>query len=182
MATEFRIVRVLVVEDFEPFVRLIRSILRDKPELQIIGEVSDGMEGVRRAEELRPDLVLLDVGLPGLNGIEVARRIRKLAPAARIIFVTQESSADVVEAALTAGAAGYVAKIRITHDLLLAVEAVRQERQFVSKGLSGHKCSEETDAPVSRSPCWPAPHSLRQTEGICLATTRLTSIPMMQPS
>jgi DNA-binding NarL/FixJ family response regulator len=152
MATVFRGVRVLVVEDFEPFLRLIRSILRDKPELQIIGEVSDGMDGVRGAEELQPDLILLDIGLPGLNGIEAARRIRKLAPEARIIFVTQESYADVVKAALSIGASGYVVKARITSDLLLAVEAVCQGRQFVSAGLSGHNCSEETDAPVIRFP------------------------------
>lgn len=145
-------VRVLVVEDFEPFRQLIRSILLHKPDLQIIAEVSDGMQAVRRAEELQPDLILLDIGLPGLNGIDAARRIRKVAPDAKIIFVTQEFHADVVQTAFTAGAVGYVVKIRIPSDLLLAVEAVRQDRQFVSPGLSCHNCSVEMDAPVSRLP------------------------------
>lgn len=118
---------------------------------QIVGEVSDGLEAVRKAEELRPDLILLDVGLPTLNGVEAARRIRNLVPEAKIIFVTQEFSADVVQAALTTGAAGYVVKTRMTSDLLLAVAAVRQGRQFVSPGLSCQNCSVEMDASVFRS-------------------------------
>lgn len=76
-------VRVLVVEDHEPFRRFICSSLGKKPELQIVGEVSDGMDAVRKAEQLRPDLILLDIGLPRLNGIEVARRVRKLSPSPR---------------------------------------------------------------------------------------------------
>ena len=143
-------VRVLVVEDFEPFRQLIRSMLGKMADSQIVGEVSDGLEAVREAEELQPDLILLDIGLPSLNGIEAARRIRRLAPEAKIFFVTQEFSADVVQTAFTAGAAGYVVKMRIHSDLLLAVEAVRQGRQFVSPGLSCHNCSVEMDAPVSR--------------------------------
>jgi len=145
-------VRVLVVEDFEPFRRLIRSTLGTNTNLQIVGEASDGLEAVRKAEELQPSLILLDVGLPTLNGIEAARRIRKFAPEAKIIFVTQEFSADVVQAALTTGAAGYVVKTRMTSDLLLAVEAVREGWQFVSPGLSCHKCSVETDASASGFP------------------------------
>ena len=71
-------IRVLVVEDSEPFWKLICSTLGKRPELQIVGEVSDGLEAVQKAEELQPDLILLDIGLPTLGGIEAARRIRKL--------------------------------------------------------------------------------------------------------
>ena len=143
-------VRVLVVEDFQPFRQLIRSMLGKMADSQIVGEVSDGLEAVREAEELQPDLILLDIGLPSLNGIEAARRIRRLAPEAKIVFVTQEFSADVVQTAFTAGAVGYVVKVRIHSDLLLAVDAVRQGRRFVSPGLSCHNCSVEMEAPVSR--------------------------------
>ena len=73
-------VRVLVVEDWEPFRRFLCSTLAKRPELQIIGEVSDGLEAVHKAEELQPDLILLDIGLPTLNGIGAARRIRKVGP------------------------------------------------------------------------------------------------------
>jgi DNA-binding NarL/FixJ family response regulator len=70
--------------------------LAERPDLLVIAESSDGLEAVQKAEELQPDLILLDVGLPNLNGLAAARQIRKLAPKARIIFVSQESSADVV--------------------------------------------------------------------------------------
>jgi DNA-binding NarL/FixJ family response regulator len=125
-------VRVLVVDDYEPFRRLACSMLEERPALQIVGEVSDGLEAVRRAEELKPDLILLDIGLPTLNGIEAARQIRSLAPESKIIFLTQESSADVVEEALSLGAWGYVMKARARSDLLPAVEAVLLGKHFVS--------------------------------------------------
>jgi DNA-binding NarL/FixJ family response regulator len=112
--------------------------------LQVIGEVSDGLEAVHKAEELRPDLILLDVGLPTLSGIEAARRIRKLSPTSKILFVSQESSTDVVEEALRLGATGYVVKTRAASDLLPAVEAIRQGGQFVSSGLSSHHFTDAT--------------------------------------
>jgi DNA-binding NarL/FixJ family response regulator len=74
--------------------------------LEVVGEVSDGLDAVHQAEELQPDLILLDIGLPTLNGIEAARRIRNLSPQSKILFVSQESSADVIEAALTLGGMG----------------------------------------------------------------------------
>jgi len=86
----------MVVEDFQPFRRFICSELERRPCLQIVYEASDGLEAVRKAEELRPDLILLDIGLPELNGIEAARRIRGLVPESKIIFSTQESSAETI--------------------------------------------------------------------------------------
>ena len=128
--------RVLVVEDFVPFWQVIRSTLAERPNVQVIGEVADGLEAVQKAELLEPDLVLLDIGLPTLNGIEAARQIRKRDPDSKIIFVSQESSWDVVQEALNLGAWGYVLKERTANDLLPAVKAVLQGRQFVSFGLS----------------------------------------------
>ena len=129
-------VRVLVVEDYEPLRRFVCSTLGKNPELQIIGEAPDGGEAVRKAKELQPDLILLDVGLPTLNGIEAARRIRKLAPESKILFLSQESSADVVQEALSTGALGYVVKADAGTELLSAVDAVRQGRRYLSGGLS----------------------------------------------
>ena len=128
--------RVLVVEDFAPFWQVIRSTLAERPDVQVIGEVADGLEAVQKAELLEPDLVLLDIGLPTLNGIEAARQIRKLAPDSKIIFVSQESSCEVVQEALNLGAWGYVLKERAAIDLLAAVDAVLEGRQFLSFGLS----------------------------------------------
>src|SRR4249920_417600 len=101
--------RVLVVEDHEPFRRFVCSTLGTRQDLQIVGEASDGLEAVRKTEELRPGMVLLDIGLPGLNGFEAARRILALVPTCKIIFLSQENSAEIVQAAFSLGARGYVA-------------------------------------------------------------------------
>jgi len=127
--------RVLVVEDFEPFRRFLCSALSERPEIEIVAQSGDGLEAVKKAEELQPDLVLLDIGLPSLNGIEAARRIRKLSPESRILFISQELDSDVVQEALALGALGYVIKVRAEGDLLPALDAVLQGKQFVSPGL-----------------------------------------------
>lgn len=130
-------VRVLVVDDHGPFRELICSILRKSPELEIIGDASDGLEAVHKSEKLQPDLIILDIGLPKLNGIEAAKRILKLAPKPKIVFLSQESSPDIVRCALGTGAMGYVAKSTASYDLLTAVEAVVQGKRFVSARLAG---------------------------------------------
>ena len=129
------LIRVLVVEDNEPFRRFVRASLSTRPELLVISEVSDGLEAVQKALELQPALIVLDIGLPSLNGIEAARRIRKLSPKSKILFLSQESSADVVQEALCLGALGFVIKARAARDLLAAVEAVLRDTQFVSSTL-----------------------------------------------
>ena len=98
--------RVLVVDDYEPFRRFVCSTRGTRPELQIVGEASDGLEAAHKAEELQPDLIVLDIRLPTLNGIEVARQIRKLSPQSKIISGSQESSADVERGSLAEGAKG----------------------------------------------------------------------------
>jgi DNA-binding NarL/FixJ family response regulator len=125
-------VRVLVVEDFEPFRRFVSAMVRGGSGLQVICEVSDGLEAVQKAKDLQPDLILLDIGLPNLNGIEAARQIRKLSPQSKILFVSQESSPDVIEKAMSFGAMGYVVKAHAGSDLLVAMEAVREGRQFIT--------------------------------------------------
>lgn len=129
-------VRVLVVDDSEPFRRFICKTLAKRPNLKVVCEVSDGLEAVQKAEELQPDLIFLDIGLPTLNGIAAARQIRTLAPESKIIFVSQESSPEVVHEALNLGARGYVVKTRAESDLLAAVDAVLDGRRFFSGGLS----------------------------------------------
>lgn len=127
-----------MVDDFEPFRRFICSVLERKPELQVVSESADGIDAVHKAAELQPDLIVLDIGLPSLNGIEAGRRIRELCPKSKILFLSQESSADVVQEALTLGALGFVVKTHAGSELLAAVAAVLEGRQFISRGLSGH--------------------------------------------
>ncbi len=125
-------VRVLVVEDFAAFRQFTCEALGSMRNVQIVGEVSDGLEAIQKAVELKPDLILLDIGLPTLNGIEVARQIRKLVPESKIIFLSQESSADIVQEALNLGAVGYIVKARTNRELLPAVGAVLAGKTFVS--------------------------------------------------
>jgi DNA-binding NarL/FixJ family response regulator len=141
-------VRILVVDDHIPFRKVVCSTLGKRPELQVIGEASDGLEAVQKAEELQPDLIVLDIGLPVLNGIEAARRIRMLAPRSKILFVSQESSDDVVREALSSGALGYVAKMQAGGELLAAVAAVLEDRQFVSRGLLRYHSADTADSDV----------------------------------
>jgi len=128
-------VRVLVVEDSAPFRQFIYAMLRKTPGLQVVGEAFDGLDAVQKAAELKPDLILLDIGLPRLNGIEAARQICRLSSKSKIVFVTQESDAAIVQGAFSLGAWGYVLKTRAASDLLAAVEAVLEGKQFVSSGL-----------------------------------------------
>jgi DNA-binding NarL/FixJ family response regulator len=125
-----------VVDDYEPWHGLLlASVLQKYPELEIVGEVADGLEAVQKAVELHPDVILLDIGLPTVDGIEVARRLRRISAESKILFVSQESSDDMVQEALSAGASGYVVKTNAS-DLLKVMNAVLEGRQFVSFGLS----------------------------------------------
>ena len=131
-------IRVLVVEDFAPFRQFVLSTLAKMRDLEVVGEVSDGLEAVQKAVELQPNLILLDIGLPSLNGIGAARQIRKLVAESKIIFLTQESSADAVQEVLHLGAPGYVVKTKAGSDLLIAVEAVLLGKIFVT-GSNGNR-------------------------------------------
>ena len=139
-------IRVLVVDDNEPFRRSICSQLESRPDLHVVGEASDGLEAVEKAEVLKPDLILLDIGLPGLNGIEAAQRISRLIPTATILFVSQISDADVVQKALSNGAKGYVWKQNAAIDLMLAIETVLRGANFVSSGIQVGNSGETEDA------------------------------------
>ena len=140
-------IRVLVVDDYEPWRRFVSLILEERMKLQVVGKAADGLTAVRRAQQLQPDLIVLDIGLPKLNGIEVARRVRQLSPKSKILFVSETRSRDVAEEALRTGASGYVVKSSAESDLLPAVTALIQGKQFVSPSLSGphtghHPCRE----------------------------------------
>jgi len=132
-------IRILVVDDFEGWRRQVRLLFQARPQWQIIAEVSDGSEAVQKVAALKPDLIVLDIGLPKLNGIEAARGMRHLFPTSTIVFLSLNNDPDVVRAALSTGALGYVHKTDVQRDLLPAIEAVLQGRQFVSSSIKGYK-------------------------------------------
>lgn len=127
-----------MVDDYGPFRRFLSSRLQDRSSAYLCWEASDGLEAVQKAEELQPDLILLDTGLPKLNGIEVARRIRKVSLRSNILFVSQESSAEVVQEALGLGARGYLVKSDAGSELLQAIDAVLRGERFVGRRFSGY--------------------------------------------
>jgi DNA-binding NarL/FixJ family response regulator len=140
--------KVVVVDDSDRFRRFVISTMGQKAEYQVIAQALDGLEAVQLAEQLQPDLILLDIGLPKLNGIETARQIREVAPLAKILFLSVESSSEVVQEALRVGAMGYVSKVRAKRDLLPAIGTILAGGQFVSRGLEGWESAETTTDPA----------------------------------
>jgi len=124
--------RIILVDDFKPWRRFVSAMLRENPDWEIVSEASDGLEAVQKAEQFQPDLILMDIGLPKLNGIEAAASIRKVAPGSKILFLSENRFSDVAAAALSAGGNGYVVKSDGADELLMAVETVLHGERFVS--------------------------------------------------
>ena len=125
---------ILIVDDYAAFRSFLRLKLGEKGFRSIV-EAADGLEAVAKAEELQPDLVLLDIAMPNLSGIEAAARIGLVAPQSRVLFVSQNTDSSIAQLALNDGAGGYVLKSRIDHELLPAIEAVLQGKRFISPDL-----------------------------------------------
>ena len=128
-------VRVLVVDDSQPWRCAVCLVLQQNLDLVLICECSDGLEAVRKSEDLQPDLVLLDIGLPNLNGLEVARQVRKVSPGSRIIFLTSHDDPEYLQEALRIGALGFIVKSNAASDLLPAVRAVMNDERFFRSGV-----------------------------------------------
>jgi len=125
-------IRILVVYD-HPIVRQgLKTLLEGHSGWQVIGEASDGAEALEKAGEFNPDVMVLDVTMPRMNGLEACRLLRRQYPDLEILFVTQHDSPQMMREALEAGARGYVVKSNAARDLLAAVEAVSQHRVFTA--------------------------------------------------
>lgn len=130
-------IRLLIVDDYAPWRRFIATALSPKHEIGIVEEAKDGLTAIQKAIELQPDLVVLDMNLPDLTGIEIARKIMESVPKAKILFLTEDASQDIVRHALSTGAQGYVVKSRAARDLLPAVESLLLGKTFVSSSVAG---------------------------------------------
>ena len=128
-------IRIVLVDDHEVARRALRSVLRANPNIEVVGEAAEGKEALKKIGELKPDIVLLDIGLPDISGIEVAPGIRSISPESRIIFVSQHISIPLAKDALRGGAYGYVVKSDAGLDLLPAIDAAHEGRSFVSRTL-----------------------------------------------
>jgi len=130
--------RILIADNFEPWRRYASSMLEKDQGLEIVGMATDGLETIQKAIELKPDLVVLSVGLsPQLNGIEAAKRIIKAVPGVKLLFATQIIDPDVMTEALRNGAHGYIWKMDAQRELLPAIRAIRRGEQFIGSGMKG---------------------------------------------
>lgn len=128
-------IHILVIDDFLQWQRFVIELFETETDLKIIAIASDGLEAVRKAKEIQPDLILMDINLPGMNGYEAMREIRIFSPASKILFVSEHRSCDLIEAAFDAGASGYVLKSDAYSDLILGIRTALLDRRFVSRSL-----------------------------------------------
>jgi two-component system response regulator EvgA len=127
----------LIVDDNAEFRLLLHSALEEGTACQVIGMAVDGLDAIEKARELQPDLILLDLGLPKLNGMEVLKRVRKLLPSSKVLVVSQESSLEVIQAAIRHGAHGYLLKSE-TAELSIAVQTLLLNQRFVRPDFEFH--------------------------------------------
>ncbi len=140
-------VRVLVVDDYAPWMHFVSAALALIPEIKIVGEAQDGLTAIQKMVELKPDVVVLDIGLPDMNGIQVAKRLMELSPKVRILFLTENTAPEIVRDALLTGAQGYVVKSHAARELMPAIEALLLDCYFVSAAAVTSRLE---DGPVFR--------------------------------
>jgi len=136
--------RILIVDDHEIFRRGLRSLLESRPEFEILGEAGDGVQAIEKASELKPDLIVMDVSMPRLDGLQATRQIRKKLPETKILILSQHDTSHMLAAALEAGANGYVTKSQVSRCLLSALDAVSKGRSFSWNGQGSDSQTQST--------------------------------------
>ena len=140
-------IRILLADDHAMFRSLLKTLL--EPAYEIVGSVGDGKELLKVASELLPDIALIDIGMPSLNGLDAGRRLKELMPHVKIIYLTMNASAALASEALRAGASGYVLKNSETSELLRAIDDVLHGRTFVAA-----KLKQEMEERFVQNPNW----------------------------
>jgi DNA-binding NarL/FixJ family response regulator len=130
------VVQILVVDDSLPWQRFVQSHLETAPEFKVIGVAADGSEAVQMAKEAQPHVVLMDISLPGVNGLEATRQIRRVSPGSKILFVSTLDDIEVIQAAFAAGGSGYLSKWDAGRNLIPAIRAILLGQRFVSNRLT----------------------------------------------
>ena len=131
------VVQILVVDDSLPWQRFVQNHLEAEPEFKVINGAASGSGGVQKSNDLQPEVVLMDVSLPGMNGIEAARQIRRVSPGSKILFLSSMDDIELIQAAFEVGGSGYVFKWDAGRDLIPAIRAILLGQRFVSRSLTG---------------------------------------------
>jgi two-component system response regulator NreC len=129
-------IRLLVADDHKIFRQGITKLLEQEPDLQVVGEAADGREAVKKATELKPDLVLMDIAMANLNGLEATRQIKKVLPETKIIMVTMHKNEEYILQSFQAGASGYILKEGAVEELVNAIRSIHQDKSFLSPTIS----------------------------------------------
>ena len=135
------VTQILLVDDFNPWQDRVRETLKSEHDLAIVATATNGLDAVRKATELQPNIILMDLSLPGLGGIEATRRIRKTSTTSKILFLSIDSKLEVIEAAFKVGASGYILKLDADLDLLAGIRSILRGEQFISRSLNGRQPS-----------------------------------------
>jgi two-component system, NarL family, response regulator NreC len=129
-------VRILIADDHGVMRAGLRAMLEDEPELEVVGEAVNGEETLRFCSRVTPDIVLLDIGMPGLDGIEVTRRLRTVSPQSQVLILTAYEDESILREAINAGASGYVTKRAVEEDLISAIKAVSRGDMYIHPGIT----------------------------------------------
>ncbi len=142
--------RILIADDHPLVRRGMRSVLLGRPDIEVCGEAANGHDAVAQCRQLRPDIVLMDINMPQLNGLEAIREVRREVPEAGVVVVTQHDSAEMARQAMNAGAKGYVLKSSISESLMAAIDAVGAGKTFFENGFGAHEDSNATEEEILR--------------------------------
>jgi two-component system response regulator NreC len=129
-------IRLLVADDHKIFRQGIKKLLEEEPDLQVVGEAADGRDTVKKATELKPDLVLMDIAMANLNGLEATKQIKKVLPEIKVIMVTMHKNEEYVLQSFQAGASGYILKEGAVEELVSAIRSIHQDKSFLSPTVS----------------------------------------------
>jgi DNA-binding NarL/FixJ family response regulator len=161
-----RPLRILIADDHSVVRAGLRSLLESRSDWEVVAEASDGRDAVDKATKLKPDIAILDIGMPLLNGVEATRRIRAASPATEILILTMHESDDLVQQVINAGARGYILKDEADRVLLAAVDATRNHKPYFSTRISSSRSTEELTPPdgtkVTRSRLTPREREILQ--------------------
>jgi DNA-binding NarL/FixJ family response regulator len=128
--------QILAVDDFLPWHHFVLELFASQHDLQISAVAFDGLEAVQKAQEIHFDLILMDLSLPGMNGIDATRQIRAHSPGTKVLFLSEHRDSDLIQAAFDVGACGYILKSDSNLDLIVGIRAVLSGQQFVSRSLT----------------------------------------------